>query len=55
MSGDHAKKDMVTGEKTATSHGKAPSGESYNKGKGKEKESPSHKSRWSGDKKKKMR
>jgi hypothetical protein len=39
MSGDHAKKDMVIGEKPATSHGKAPSGESYNKGKGKEKES----------------
>jgi hypothetical protein len=55
MSGDHAKKDMVTGEKPTTSHGKAPSGESYNKGKGKEKESPSHKSRRSGDKKKKMR
>jgi hypothetical protein len=42
MSGDHAKKEMVTGEKPTTSHGKAPSGESYNKGKGKEKESPSH-------------
>jgi hypothetical protein len=55
MSGDHAKKEMVTDEKPATSHGKAPSGESHNKGKGKEKESPSHKSRWSGDKKKKMR
>ena len=55
MSGDHAKKEMVTGEKPATSHGKAPSGESYNKGKGKEKESPSHKSHQSGDKKKKMR
>jgi hypothetical protein len=55
MSGDHAKKEMVTGEKPATSHGKAPSGESYNKGKGKEKESPSHKLRRSGDKKKKMR
>jgi hypothetical protein len=52
MSGDHAKKEMVTGEKPATSHGKAPSGESYNKGKGKEKESPSHMSRRSGDKKK---
>jgi hypothetical protein len=39
MLGDHAKKEMVTGEKPATSHGKAPSGESYNKGKGKEKES----------------
>jgi hypothetical protein len=55
MSGDHAKKEMVTGEKPATSHGKAPSGEFYNKGKGNEKESPSHKSRRSGDKKKKMR
>jgi hypothetical protein len=55
MSGDHAKKDMVTGEKPATSHEKAPSGESYTKGKGKEKESPSHKSCRSGDKKKKMR
>jgi hypothetical protein len=53
MSGDHAKKEMVTGEKPATSHGKAPSGESHNKGK--EKESPSHKSRRSGEKKKKMR
>jgi hypothetical protein len=53
MMGDHAKKEMVTGEKPATSHGKSPSGESCNKGK--EKESPSHKSRWSGDKKKKMR
>jgi hypothetical protein len=53
MSGDHAKKEMVTGEKPATSHGKASSGESRNKGK--EKEPPSHKLRWSGDKKKKMR
>jgi hypothetical protein len=34
MSGDHAKKEMVTGEKPATSHGKAPSGESDNKLKG---------------------
>jgi hypothetical protein len=51
MSGDHAKKEMVTGEKPATSHGKAPSGESGNKMKG----SPSHdKSRRSGEKKKKM-
>jgi hypothetical protein len=55
MSGDHAKKEMGTGEKSISSHEKAPSGESYNKGKGKEKESPSHKSRRSGDKKKKMR
>jgi hypothetical protein len=55
MSGDHAKKEMGTGEKPTTSHEKAPSGESYNKGKGKEKESSSHKSRRSSDKKKKMR
>src|SRR5688572_24404721 len=52
MSGDHAKKEMVTGEKPATSHGKAPSRESGNKVKG----SPSHdKSRRSGEKKKKMK
>ena len=52
MSGEHAKKEMVTDEKPATSHGKAPFGESANKVKG----SPSHnKSRQSGDKKKKMR
>jgi hypothetical protein len=53
MSGDHTKKEMVTGDKPATSHGKAPSGESCNKGK--EKESSSLKSHRSGDKKKKMR
>jgi hypothetical protein len=51
MSGDHAKKEMVTDEKPATSHGKAPSGESGNKVKG----SPSHKSQRSGEKKKKMK
>jgi hypothetical protein len=52
MSGDHAKKEMVTGEKPATSHGKAPSGESDNKVKG----SPSHtKSHRSSEKKKKMK
>jgi hypothetical protein len=52
MSGDHAKKEMVTGEKPATSHGKAPLGESGNKMKG----SPSHnKSHRSGEKKKKMK
>jgi hypothetical protein len=52
MSGDHAKKEMVTGEKPATSHGKASSGESGNKMKG----SPSHtKSHRSGEKKKKMK
>ena len=50
MSGDHAKKEMVTGEKPATSHGKAPSGESDNK---KREESPPRvKSHRSGDKKK---
>jgi hypothetical protein len=53
MSGDHAKKEMVTGDKPATSHGKVPSRESRNKGK--EKESSSLKSHRSGDKKKKMR
>jgi hypothetical protein len=52
MSGHHAKKEMVTGEKPATSHGKAPSAESDNKVKG----SPSHtKSHKSGEKKKKMK
>jgi hypothetical protein len=44
---------MVTGEKPATSHRKAPSGESGNK---KREESPPHvKSHQSGDKKKKMK
>jgi hypothetical protein len=53
MSGTHAKKEMVTGEKPATSHGKAPSGKSGNK---KREESPPRvKSHWSGDKKKKMK
>jgi hypothetical protein len=48
MSGASAKREIGTGEKPATSHGKAPSGESANKVKG----SPSHdKSRRSGDKK----
>jgi hypothetical protein len=42
MSRDHAKKEMVTGDKPVTSHGK-------------EKESSSHKSHRSGEKKKKMR
>jgi hypothetical protein len=55
MSGDHAKKEVMvvlTGEKPASSHGKTPSGESGNKGKG----SPSHtKSHRSGDKKNKMK
>jgi hypothetical protein len=40
MSGDHAKKEMETGDKPTTSHGKASSEESHNKGKGKEKKSP---------------
>ena len=52
MSGDHAKKEMETGDKPATSHRKASSEESRNKGKGKEKKSSSHKSHRSGDKKK---
>jgi hypothetical protein len=53
MSGAHDKKEMVIGEKPATSHGKAPSGESGNK---KREESPPRvKSHWSGDKKKKMK
>jgi hypothetical protein len=51
MSGEHAKKEMVTGEKPATSHGKAPSRESRNK----KEESPPHKSHRSGEKKKKMK
>jgi hypothetical protein len=49
MSGDHAKKEMVTGEKPATSLGKVLSRESGSKGKG---ESHSHKSHRSGNKKK---
>ena len=53
MSGDHAKKEMVTGEKPATSHEKAPSGESGNKNR--EESPPRVKSHWSGDKKKKMK
>jgi hypothetical protein len=48
MSGAHAK-EMVTGEKPATSHGKAPSGESGNK---REESPPRVKSHRSGDKKK---
>jgi hypothetical protein len=53
MSGTHAKKEMVIGEKPATSHGKAPSGESGNK---KREESPPRvKSHRSGDKKKKIK
>src|SRR5688572_22380448 len=52
MSGEHAKKEMETGDKPTTSHWKASSEESRNKGKGKEKKSSSHKSHRSGDKKK---
>jgi hypothetical protein len=55
MSGDHAKKEMGTGEKPITSHGEASSEESRNKGTGKEKKSSSHKSHRRGDKHKKMR
>jgi hypothetical protein len=52
MSGEHAKKEIITGGDKSTSHEKAPSGESGNKMKG----SPSHaKSHLSGDKKKKMK
>jgi hypothetical protein len=51
MSGDHANREIVTGDKS-TSHGKAPSRESGNKLK---EGSPPHKSHWSGDKKKKMK
>jgi hypothetical protein len=51
MSGDHAKREIVTDEK-AISHGKAPSRESGNKLK---EGSPPHKSHRSGNKKKKMK
>jgi hypothetical protein len=52
MSGDHTKKMVIGGEKTATSHGKAPSRESTNK---KKDGSPSRiRSHKSGEKKKKM-
>jgi hypothetical protein len=53
MSGAHAKKEMVTGEKPTTSHGKAPSGESGNKKR--EESSPRVKSHRTDDKKKKMK
>jgi hypothetical protein len=53
MSGDHSKKEMVTDKKPATSHGKAPSGESTNK---KKEGSPSRiRTHKSGEKKKKMK
>jgi hypothetical protein len=51
MSGDHAKKMVIGGEKTATSHGKAPSRESANK---KKDGSPSRIYK-SGEKNKKMK
>jgi hypothetical protein len=63
MSGDHAKREMETGDKPigdkpTTSHGKASSEESRNKEKRKEKKkekkTSSHKSHRSGDKIKKM-
>jgi hypothetical protein len=50
MLGDHAKKEVMTGEKPATSHGKAPSRESGTKHK--EESPPRVKSHRSGDKKK---
>jgi hypothetical protein len=52
MSGDNAKREIVTGDKPATSHRKAPSKESGDKLK---EGSPSHKSHRSGDKKKKKK
>jgi hypothetical protein len=53
MSGDHAKKEMVNGEKPATSHGKASLKESGNK---KKEGSPSRiRTHKSGEKKKKMK
>jgi hypothetical protein len=52
MSGGSAKREMETGDK-ATSHGKAPSKESGNKGR--EESPPRIKSHRSGDKKKKMK
>ena len=51
ISGDHAKREIVIGDKPATSHGKTSSEESRNKGKGKEKKSSSHKSHGRGNKK----
>jgi hypothetical protein len=53
MSGDHAKKEVMTGEKPATSHGKTPSREFGTKHK--EESPPRVKSHQSGDKKKKMK
>jgi hypothetical protein len=51
MLGASAKREFGTGEKPATSHGKAPSGESANKVKG----SPSHNKSGRSSDKKKMR
>jgi hypothetical protein len=53
MSGDHAKKEVMTDEKPTTSHGKAPSREYGTKHK--EESPPRVKSHRSGDKKKKMK
>jgi hypothetical protein len=53
MLGDHAKKEVMTGKKPATSHGKAPSRESGTKHK--EESPPRVKSHRSGDKKKKIK
>jgi hypothetical protein len=53
MSGDHAKKEIMTGEKPTTSHGKAPSRESDTKHK--EESPPRVKSHQSGNKKKKIK
>ena len=53
MLGDHAKKMVIGGEKSATSHGKAPSKESS--AKGREESPPRVKSHRSGNKKKKMK
>ena len=52
MSGDHAKKMVIGGEKSTTSHGKAPSGESGKKKEGSPSRIRTHKS---GEKKKKMK
>ena len=52
ISGAHAKKEMVTGNKPTTSHGKAPSGESGNNMKGSSSHNKTHRS---GEKKKKMK
>jgi hypothetical protein len=65
ISGEHAKKEMETGDKPTTSDGSTSSEgsrnkrkekkNSSNKGKGKEKKSSSHKSHRRGDKHKRMR